>query len=387
LASVVDIASARIGEHALDRPVREVTRVVLQSGGQWTTATPMLWQTGVAAIDESHRAVGTAPDLDYYVVPGAVVAGGGALARSQGGYVHAANVLPGYIGHFIQHDLDSEYWDHPEGTTPLRAPVGISVIHNNLVFGHWLTEMFPKLLMLETLLPHLRAAPIILPSTAPGYVKAKIEAVLKGWPVLVYDRFSQHVEVDNLIMPSMFHNGYHFHPQLGALIDRHVAWARGSLGARVRTLANRKPAKLFISRRDVVSCFRDLTNFTDLERVASEEGFEIVRPQDLTWRRQVELFSRADCIVGEFGSGMHNSLFSPSGARVICLNWIVEVQSRIANFRQQSVGYLLPPDGEPRLFARDGRMIKYEIDPEHLRLALRGISTPGNEPVLTRAHA
>lgn len=336
----------------------------------------MLWQTGVEAIDGSHAVVGQAPDIDYYVLPAAVVGGGGALPKLAGDYACPPNVFPGYIAHFIRHDMDSQYWEHTESTQAIRVPAGISIIHNNLVFGHWLTEMFPKLLMLGSLLPHLRAVPIILPSTAPSYVRSTIEEVLKGWPILVYDRFTQHVEVENLIMPTMFHDGYQFHPKFNALIEQHVRWARNSLGGRYRSLRGRAPRKIFISRRDVISCFRNLTNFADLEKVALARGFEIVRPQEMSWRRQVELFSYADCIVGEFGSGMHNALFAPAGTTVICLNWIVEVQSRIANFRHQSVGYLLPQDGEPRLFARDGRMINYEIEPEKLDHALSAFADP-----------
>ena len=367
MARVVDISDAPIEADPGEPAVGAFSRVVVEPGGQQNSARPLLWPTGVAAIEELHGVVAAAPDVDYYVVRGTRLGGGGALPTVDGAYVYAPSLLPAYVAHFLRHDMDAHYWAHEPDTKPIRVPAGISVIHNNLVFGHWLLEMFPKLLLLGERLPHLRSVPIILPSTAPGYVRSTIAEVLKDWPVLTYERGAQHVEVETLFMPSMMHDGYQFHPLMSELIERHVAWARDSLGGKVRGWLGRAPRRIFISRRDVISCFRELTNFRALERVAVERGFAVVRPQEMSWRRQVELFSHADCIAGEYGSGMHNALFAPRGARTICLNWIVEVQSRIANFRDQDVGYLLPPDGEPRLFGRDGRMLEYEIDPGQFR--------------------
>ncbi|CAN5285572.1 DUF563 domain-containing protein [soil metagenome] len=374
MAAVIDVSHAVTGDFAPSTPVRENTRVILESGGQLPTATPMLWPTGLDEIDASHPVVGPAPDLEYYVIPNATLSGGGALPKVDSKFVFALSVLPAYVLHFIARDIDSEYWEHENGTRPIRLPLAISILHNNLVFGHWLTEMFPKLLMLKEFLPQFGDIPIVIPSTAPAYVRSIIAETLGNWPVIVYERFEEHVEVGNLIMPSMFHDGYQFHPRFTEVIDRHVAWSRDTLGARWRSLLGRHARKLFVSRRNVVSSFRELDNQAGLEAVAGEFGFQIASPEKLSWRRQVELFSYAECIVGEYGSGMHNTLFSPQGARVVCLNWIVEVQSRIANFRRQSVGYLLPPDGKPRLFAINGAMTRYEIDPDSLRRTLAALA-------------
>jgi O-antigen biosynthesis protein WbqL len=343
---------------------------LIATGGQQIEPTPMLWQTGVDIIDAGHVETGPAPDIGYHLIPGATLAGGGALPRIGDAYVHASGLLPDYVAHYVRNDMDSQHWQSHEGSHARHLPVGISVLHNNLVFGHWLLEMFPKLLMLRSLTPELRGAPIILPSTAPAYVHKTIAAVLKDWPVYVYDRFAEHVNVDVLIAPEMFHRGYHFHPLFETAVENHIAWGRGSVGAKARAVAGLKPRKLFVSRRDVNSSFRSLTNTSALEAVAAELGFTIIRPETMSWRRQVEMFSHAECIVGEFGSGMHNALFAPSGARVVCLNWIVDVQSRIANFREQSVGYVLPTGNELARFKLDRSFVNYDVDPERCRAAM-----------------
>lgn len=67
---------------------------------------------------------------------------------------------------------------------------------------------------------------------------------------------------------------------------------------------------------------------TNRRRVQNEEavvaalaplGFESVRPETLSVREQVELFSQASSIVGSSGAAFTNMLFTPPGARVVVL--------------------------------------------------------------------
>jgi capsular polysaccharide biosynthesis protein len=372
LALIHDISQAPIGDYVLSDPPREIIRIQFEKGCPAAQATPMLWPSGVDLIDTQHSTTGLTPDIEYHIVPNACLAGGGALPRHDNRYLFAPSFLPDYIPHYVRNDIDKQHWEPPPHSSARRVPIGISIIHNNLVFGHWLLEMFPKLLMLKSMTPELRTAPIILPSTAPPYVRRTIGELLGDWPVVVYDRFTEHVEVDTLILPGAFHRNYHFHPSFEALIDEHMAWARSSVGAKLRS-ATRLPKrrrKLFISRANISSSFRRLANAARLEDLAVEMGFSIIRPEALSWRRQVEIFSHAEVVAGEFGSGMHNTLFAPKDAKVVCLNWLVEVQSRISNFRRQRVGYVMPKGDQPKLFV-PGEQFEYEVDVEQCRQALK----------------
>jgi capsular polysaccharide biosynthesis protein len=355
------------------------TRIVLEAGGQVTTAPPMLWQTGVEMIDRSHGLAGMAPDVDYYVVPDAVLAGGGAMPMVDGAYLYFSSVFPEYVRYFMEGDIKDEFWAHPPTQRSIELPAAISVIHNNIVFGHWLLEMFPKLLLLNSSLQHLRSVPIILPSTAPAYIQRTIQSVLGDWPVVTYDRFAERVEVKTLILPGSMQESYYYHPRANVLFDQDAKAAAEGLAQGLRRAADRLigrpgPERLFVSRRDVVSGFRKLTNAAELEAIARAAGFRVLAPERMAWRDQVAAFSRAKVIVGEFGSGMHNAIFAPRGAKVVCLNWIVETQSRIAGLRSQSVGYVLPPDGAPKLFSLDGEFTEYQIDPAHFREALERVA-------------
>ncbi|MDB5457114.1 MAG: capsular polysaccharide biosynthesis protein, partial [Caulobacter sp.] len=362
MVALLDLSDAPVRAFSLSEGPA-VYRVRLEAGGQTAEAQPMLWPTGVDQIDSLHAAVAPAPDVDLYVLSNVKVAGPGAHLMADGAYLYAPTLFPAYIRGFTRDDILVSSWAHPEATTGRKIPVGIAVAHFNFVFGHFLLEMFPKLLLLKHHLPHLRRYPILLPSNTPAFVRKIIAEVLGAWPVVFYDYEREHLEVERLIAPGMCHVDYQFHPAFTALIDQHVRWAHRPAWADVPTglkavLRGRPPLptgqagrRLFVSRRHTPSAFRSLENAAELEAIARAHGFAVVHPETLSWRRQVRLFSGADYVIGEFGSGMHNTLFSRPGTQVVCFNWIVEVQSRIANFRGQGVGYLLPPDNQPRLFS------------------------------------
>jgi capsular polysaccharide biosynthesis protein len=51
----------------------------------------------------------------------------------------------------------------------------------------------------------------------------------------------------------------------------------------------------------------------------SEYGIEIVEPHKYSQEEQIKLFSEASFVIGEYGSAMHNTLFSPPETKVIVL--------------------------------------------------------------------
>jgi len=55
---------------------------------------------------------------------------------------------------------------------------------------------------------------------------------------------------------------------------------------------------------------------------------------------------------------------------VLCLNWINALQSRIAQFKEHRIGYLLPGSGEPVKHVLGAGKARYEIDPIVFRRCL-----------------
>jgi capsular polysaccharide biosynthesis protein len=62
---------------------------------------------------------------------------------------------------------------------------------------------------------------------------------------------------------------------------------------------------------------RRMVNEAELIERLRELGFEIVEPQNLTMREQIEMFSSAELVVGPSGSAMFNVVFCEPGTKVI----------------------------------------------------------------------
>lgn len=241
--------------------------------------------------------------------------------------------------------------------------VTILVTHwNSGVYGHWLLEGMPKLLLLRQIANYLPPLRIALPRSIEKWVSAWIEQILPDATIEKYDDRSTYLHCRTLLIPTLLTDPEHhlFHPELGRLLAN----------LQPPIAPNTHRARLYVSRV-APSLFRHLSNQAEIEEIAVSEGLELVKPETLSITEQIALFARADLIVGEFGSAMHNALFSPPDATVFCLNWINGLQSRIAQLKQQRVGYLLPSNGVPMRYVEGAPLQSYHIDPQRFRMCLR----------------
>lgn len=247
----------------------------------------------------------------------------------------------------------------------ISAPgVTVLVTHwNSNVYGHWLLEGMPKVLLLRQIAHHLPPLRIALPNSLGAWVSAWIKQILPEAAIEPYDDGSSYLHCRTLLIPTLLADPVHhlFHPELGRLL--------ATLEPPVKS---RNGRNLYVSR-SAPSLYRQLSNQAEIERIAADEGLELVQPETLSISEQIDLFASADLLVGEFGSAMHNALFSPSGTKVLCLNWINGLQSRIAQLKQQRVGYLLPSDGVPVKYVEGASLKSYHIDPVQFRQCVRAL--------------
>lgn len=95
-------------------------------------------------------------------------------------------------------------------------------------------------------------------------------------------------------------------------------------------------------------------NESELMEIAVKDyGFVPLVPEKLSWRNQILIFASAASVVGEFGSALHNSLFSCSDLTVGalgCANW---QQSMIGALHGQRQFYLGPAQTGQFVVPRD----------------------------------
>lgn len=79
------------------------------------------------------------------------------------------------------------------------------------------------------------------------------------------------------------------------------------------------PKKIYISRRNVPSGRRPITNEKNIELIFEKKGFEIIEPQKLTMDEQVCIFHSADVIAGSTGAAFSNIIFCRPKTKLIVL--------------------------------------------------------------------
>jgi len=250
---------------------------------------------------------------------------------------------------------------------PLQFEAGWHVAHFNCgTYGHWLCEVLPKLLTISEFLrrwPEYGPLPIFLPSVFPEFVYAHTQAVLPYVPIVIYDPRFEYIACKWMFMPTC-------DPNLA-----YNPWLRGQLDRMQLTPDPGIPPRLFVTRRRT-STVRALENLHEIEAIAQEEGLALYYPNERPLPAQIAAFRNAKVIAGEYGSALHNAIFSPAGTAVVALNWMNSYQSRIARFRGHRVGFLLPTSGAAVMYEYGAPMQRYAIDPDAFRAMLREALAP-----------
>ncbi|WP_187278153.1 glycosyltransferase family 61 protein [Methylobacterium sp. WL7] len=235
------------------------------------------------------------------------------------------------------------------------------------VYGHWLVDILPALWMYRRLQIHrpmlCNGAKILLPRGIPNWALSLAEMAvnLHEEECVFFDEQRELMHPEMLIVPSLLRIENGFSEIFNDLIQNCVR--------RFGHLRNGHPRRIFVYRGSRGSFMpRHVVNEEDLVRAAVEFGFVAVDPAALPWPEQVALFAGAEAIIGPFGSGMHNTIFSSHRAVSLVLtnsnmNWI---QSGISALRQQTMSYLWPDDEN-----HDANQHTYRYDLERFKDKVR----------------
>lgn len=304
-------------------------------------------------VQAFHDDKGDAPPVGFACLSDTLVFGG-AFVGTHDAVFGSPALDPGYAMHYLRSGRQPPSGFNLHGKEEI-AVGGVSVLVHHFhaaVYGHWLLEGLPKLLLLRRYIGQLSPVRIILSKRAPLFVKAWINVLLPGVALVVYDEQNSYLRCEKLILPTLLSSPkYHFHPILNAALDRVPKIDQGY--------------PLIYVTREKPSTYRTFLNAPEIADIARSEGFLCISPETLHLQAQVGLFANARVVAGDFGSALHNAIFSPSVTKVLALNWINYCQSRIAQLRQQTIGYIVDERGVAA--HRDATKVEYRIDPERFR--------------------
>ncbi len=203
------------------------------------------------------------------------------------------------------------------------------------IYGHWLVDFLPRMRIARQALGgtfHDHLIPI--PATTPNWAIQMLMEICGVFEdqLLPFDPATHHITFRNGSVPTYGHASYHFHPDTAAY------WPRVS--------AERRQRRLCISRLNfegrtdgVLKSYIDRQAF---EQMATDRGYELIYPETLSIRAQIDLFGEASHVVGEYGSALHSMLFAPEDAVVGAIRCPNDVQLRISALKRQKTVIGIP---------------------------------------------
>lgn len=317
-----------------------VSREVI-AGARCRPAAELLWRDELPAdIVTSHYVAG---DIHPVCIREVIDAqyGGLGLIRIGDDLFAPADCYPDYLQRMVSASLREQRADPWCGLLFSRrrrkvrcADPLLAALHPNLVYGHFLLEMLPRLLVAEEY--DTTGASLALSTRSPAWLAGIVSIVAPSRKIVWFDSAKEVIVAPKLIVPSSMQGAHHhLHPRMRDLIS--------AFKIRIGIQAPRPATKrlyLSRSRHPNVGAWHRLDNEAEIERVFEAAGFEILHPQEIGFKEQIERYDEAAVIAGEFSSALHNSLWARPGCRVLALNWINWHQSRIVTLMEQSVAYL-----------------------------------------------
>ncbi len=250
-------------------------------------------------------------------------------------------LLPGYVVQQL-HNAPAHFLTAPRAL-PHRhdpRPAYLFLGWGLHVFGHFLIEMLPRLLLALAHRTSLHGALPVLDRAMPDWLLTILREQFGATDdhAIWFDSRHEQLSLDHAILiPNLLRPGG-YHPASANLF---TAFANRLAPQRDNERAG---AKLFIARgtyRNPASVQRVLVNEPDIAAIAEAEfGCTVLRPETLPFAEQVSRVAAASVILGQAGSAMHLALFAPAQTRIGVLRFMAPDQSFIAALHGQKIAYL-----------------------------------------------
>jgi hypothetical protein len=321
-----------------------------------------------------HYQYAAPPSVAVYAVAGAVLWANG-LLTSGTQFVAPTECLPGYFRPTLQeksaplHPAQAGALGRDDVVTVTLDHAVVSALHPNMLYGHFLLDMLPRLYLAAVLRELGAEIPLALSTKLPEWAKAWVRLLHADDRIVWYDGSRQRVVAPSVVLPAMMHVERGFHPAANFMIRDLVQRSR---------IPHSAPAHRHTFVRPQ-SGDEQIENADEVAQAMSDAGFTVIRPGELSPDQVIRAFSDAEVIVGEYGFMLQNALFAPPGARVVAINFANNYQSKIARLRGHRMAYVAPKDGQFRHWRfGQGLSRKFAVDVGSLRRTVAEIAAaPG----------
>jgi capsular polysaccharide biosynthesis protein len=210
-------------------------------------------------------------------------------------------------------------------------------------YGLWLTDILPRLATLAESGWELDDLAIPVPHDVPEFGLDLLRLVGVPDKCIVRTDPDDVVKADELLMPTILHNGVRASPMMARFAEM---FRTGLRRAGHRLDAPDSPKRIFVIGRERAS---HLVNRDAIRALAEAAGFVVVHPATLELPQRFALFANATHIVGECGADLANAILSPPGT-IVCglrgsLNQPNFIVSALAEVLDQPSGYVFGQSG------------------------------------------
>lgn len=283
-------------------------------------------------IAEYHRATKNVHAVGCYFVKDIVIGERGVLQKN-GEFVLDPPVVVEYVKGFINEGRFDDV--NSRNVVNCRERAVIAFDHGYACYGHFIVDMLPRLMIGRVTIggDEFSSLSIVVPDGAPEWLYRMIEHVFPKNSIIRFDQKACRLNINDAVIPTFCHDNYYFH---GVSSELFYAIRRAILHDDVHAKSGRP---LFLSRSTATQS-RVMVNREEIEGIAEEIGFEVVDPASHAWEKQVLKYFHAPLIAGEYGSALHNSIFSRYGVGVLAINPTQYLQSRLGALNGARTAYI-----------------------------------------------
>jgi Capsular polysaccharide biosynthesis protein len=215
-----------------------------------------------------------------------------------------------------------------KGTQVGSIPSGISLVGSATAnYVHWLTETLPKLAMIDGIEAY-QGMPYIIDAGLHPNILESVRYLNSSGRNIIQVRREEMLAVEKLVVispvayvpfdfkPCIEPERLDIKPSTVFYSPDGLQQIRQLLVARLGEMNGALKRRLFLRR---TGKSRPMANYTEVEALVQELGFEIIEPETLSFVEQVRLFSNAELIVSQGGAALGNIIFAPAGCHVIVL--------------------------------------------------------------------
>jgi hypothetical protein len=172
---------------------------------------------------------------------------------------------------------------------------------NNI--SHWFIDCLPRVYIIAKTIKE--PVTILMWQGAHDYQKQTLEYLLRDNPNIKVKYINKHykIRIANFYLPSFITSSFS-----GYLPPDVCRWLRESIWKNYAITRTNSKIRIYVSRSKAKA--RRVLNEADLVALLRKFGFQIVWPEEMDYKQQVQLFYDAEAVMSPHGAGLTNILFA-----------------------------------------------------------------------------